>query len=97
MSMRGSNFLITPKILVKQSTADKRLKGSGWLELLSIRLMRDLMLAGFSLKSLVLMCFRLHHANSAIAFEHISRKVELFRLCAPSISASKSDSTEGCS
>ena len=37
---------ITSKILLKQRTDDRRLKGSGWFELLAIRRTRDRMLVG---------------------------------------------------
>jgi len=85
------------KILLKQRTAERRLKGSGWLELLSILLISDLILFGFSLISLSDICLRLHFANSATALLHISLSAELLRLAAPSIRASRSDSTSGCS
>jgi hypothetical protein len=82
---------------LKHNTAERRLNGSGWLELLSILLISDLILFGFSLISLSDIYLRLHFANSATALLHISLNAELFRLAAPSIRASSNDSTSGCS
>lgn len=96
-SISASKSLMMVKILLKQRTADSLLKGSGWFELLSILLIRDLMLLGFSLISLSDIYLRLHFANSATALLHISLRAELFLLDAPSINASSSDSTSGCS
>ena len=71
--------LITIKILLKQSTDESRLKGSGWFELLSILRTKLLMLIGLSLISASVICFKLHFANTATALLHISRKALLFR------------------
>lgn len=95
--MRGSNSLIIENILEKHSTDESLLNGSGWFELLSILLINDLMLLGFSLISLSLIYFKLHFANSATALLHISLRALLFLLEAPSINASNNDSTSGCS
>lgn len=97
LSIKGSCSLMIEKILLKQSTAESRLNGSGWFELLSILLISDLMLFGFSLISLSVIYLRLHFANSATALLHISLSAELLRLAAPSIKASSKDSTSGCS
>lgn len=92
-SIRGSNSLMIEKILLKHKTEDNLLKGSGWFELLSILLIKDLMLAGFSLISLSDICFKLHLANSATALLHIILKLWLFLLEAPSIRESSKAST----
>ena len=95
LSMSASKFFITANILVKQSTADNRLNGSGWFELDSILLISDLIFAGSVCISLSVICFKLQRANSATALLHISLKVELFLDYAPSIRESNSDSTSG--